>query len=147
MTIDHLTRDEVRKIIEPDVNEEGLTIDQFIAEGSEDKLTDAPSPGPLADLQACVGRPMNGSRLLDETAKFITKLEDLLAATAGIDAQFSVSSIGDGTNLAIKPVSFHNRRSPGFPLVRRCDDPEKPVLHLRVLTASRWTDRTPSWKS
>ena len=41
ITIDHLTRDEVRKIIEPDVNEEGLTIDQFIAEGSEDKLTDA----------------------------------------------------------------------------------------------------------
>ena len=41
MTIDYLTRDDVRELIEPDAAEEGLTIDQFIAEGTEDKLTDA----------------------------------------------------------------------------------------------------------
>ena len=41
MTIDYLTREEVRELIEPDVAEEGLTIDQFIAEGAEDTLTDA----------------------------------------------------------------------------------------------------------
>lgn len=41
MTIDYLTREEVRELIEPDVAEEGLTIDQFIAEGAENTLTDA----------------------------------------------------------------------------------------------------------
>ena len=41
MTIDYLTREEVRELIEPDAAEEGLTIDQFIAEGTEDTLTDA----------------------------------------------------------------------------------------------------------
>ena len=41
MTIDYLTREEVRELIEPDIAEEGLTIDQFIAEGTRDTLIDA----------------------------------------------------------------------------------------------------------
>ena len=41
MTIDYLTRNKIRELIKPDVAEEGLTIDQFIAEGTRDTLTDA----------------------------------------------------------------------------------------------------------
>ena len=41
MTIDYLTCERVRDLIEPDVAEEGLTIDQSIAEGAVDTLTDA----------------------------------------------------------------------------------------------------------
>lgn len=41
MTIDYLTREEVRELIRPDVAEQGLTIDQFIAEGTDDTLSDA----------------------------------------------------------------------------------------------------------
>ena len=41
MTIDYLTRNKIRELIEPDVAEEGLTINQFIAEGTRDTLTDA----------------------------------------------------------------------------------------------------------
>ena len=76
---------------------------------------------------------MTRSRLQAETEKFVAKLEGLLADTVGVDAQFKLSAIGDGTVLAVKPVSFHNRQAPGFPLVRDCDDPDTPVLFLRVL--------------
>ena len=76
---------------------------------------------------------MTRSKLQAETEKFVARLEGLLAGTVGIEARFTVGAIKDGSVLTIKPASFHNKRSPGFELIRQCDDPDSPVLFLRVL--------------
>lgn len=65
--------------------------------------------------------------------EFIDTLNDILVSALGINPHFVVDSLKDNSVLRIKAKQYDDDGILGFPLIRSCDTPDKPVLFLSVV--------------